>query len=166
MVLKSVIALSTAVFKEGTVGYGLDILSREVLWKYGLDYRCGTGHGVGYMLNVHEGPQGLGERTVKLQPGMVLTIEPGIYTEGSHGIRTENTAVVVEANKTEYGQFYRFDTFTVVPIDASPLKLEMMTQEEIDWLNAFNKRAYEAVAPYVSERAKKWLQKVAAPVEK
>lgn len=166
LVLKSVIALSTAVFKEGTVGYGLDILSREVLWKYGLDYRCGTGHGVGYMLNVHEGPQGLGERTVKLQPGMVLTIEPGIYTEGSHGIRTENTAVVVEANKTEYGQFYRFDTFTVVPIDASPLKLEMMTQEEIDWLNAFNKRAYEAVAPYVSERAKKWLQKVAAPVGK
>ncbi len=115
LVLKSVIALSTAVFKEGTTGYGLDVLSREVLWKYGLDYRCGTGHGVGYMLNVHEGPQSLGERTVKLQPGMVLTIEPGVYTEGSHGIRTENTAVVVKGEKTEYGQFYHFDTFTVVP---------------------------------------------------
>lgn len=166
LVLKSVIALSTAVFKEGTTGYGLDVLSREVLWKYGLDYRCGTGHSVGYMLNVHEGPQSLGERTVKLQPGMVLTIEPGVYTEGSHGIRTENTAVVVEADKTEYGQFYRFDTFTVVPIDPSPLKLELMSQEEVDWLNAFNKRAYETVAPHVSERAKKWLQKVSAPIEK
>lgn len=166
LVLKSVIALSTAVFKEGTTGYGLDVLSREVLWKYGLDYRCGTGHGVGYMLNVHEGPQSLGERTVKLQPGMVLTIEPGVYTEGSHGIRTENTAVVVKGEKTEYGQFYHFDTFTVVPIDPSPLKLELMSQQEVDWLNAFNKRAYDTVAPHVSDRAKKWLAKVSAPISK
>ena len=130
IVLKSVIAMSTAVFKEGMTGYGLDILCREGLWKYGLDYRCGTGHGVGYMLNVHEGPQSLGDRTTKLQPGMVLTIEPGIYTEGSHGIRTENTAVVAMGEKTEYGQFYHFETFTVVPIDTTPLKLEMMTNEE------------------------------------
>lgn len=166
LVLKSVIAMSTAVFKEGTVGYGLDVLCRGVLWKYGLDYRCGTGHGVGYMLNVHEGPHSLGNRDIKLQPGMVLTIEPGIYTEGSHGIRIENTAVIVKGEKTEYGQFLHFDTFTVVPIDTTPLKLEMMNQEEIDWLNDFNRHAYETVAPYVSERAEKWLKKASAPISK
>lgn len=166
LVLKSVIAMSTAVFKEGTVGYGLDVLCRGVLWKYGLDYRCGTGHGVGYMLNVHEGPHSLGNRDIKLQPGMVLTIEPGIYTEGSHGIRIENTAVIAKGEKTEYGQFLHFDTFTVVPIDTTPLKLEMMNQEEIDWLNDFNRHAYETVAPYVSERAEKWLKKASAPISK
>ena len=147
-------------------GYGLDILCREGLWKYGLDYRCGTGHGVGYMLNVHEGPQSLGDRTTKLQPGMVLTIEPGIYTEGSHGIRTENTAVVAMGEKTEYGQFYHFETFTVVPIDTTPLKLEMMTNEEIEWLNAFNQHAYQTVAPHVSPRAEQWLKKATAPISK
>ena len=166
LVLKSVIAMSTAVFKEGMTGYGLDILSREVLWKYGLDYRCGTGHGVGYLLGVHEGPQSLGNKDVKLQEGMVLTIEPGIYTENSHGIRTENTAVVVKGEKTEYGQFYHFETFTVVPIDATPLKTEMMSQEEIDWVNNFNRHAYETVAPHVSPRAEKWLKKVSAPIAK
>lgn len=166
LVLKSVIAMSTAVFKEGMTGYGLDILCRGVLWKYGLDYRCGTGHGVGYMLGVHEGPQSLGNKDIKLQEGMVLTIEPGIYTEGSHGIRTENTAVVVKGEKTEYGQFYHFDTFTVVPIDTIPLKVEMMTQEEIDWLNDFNRHAYETVSPYLSERAEKWMKKATAPISK
>ena len=166
LVLKSVIAMSTAVFKEGMTGYGLDILCRGVLWKYGLDYRCGTGHGVGYMLGVHEGPQSLGNKDIKLQEGMVLTIEPGIYTEGSHGIRTENTAVVVKGEKTEYGQFYHFDTFTVVPIDTTPLKVEMMTQEEIDWLNDFNRHAYETVSPYLSERAEKWMKKATAPISK
>jgi Xaa-Pro aminopeptidase len=166
LTLKSVIALSSAVFKEGMTGYGLDILSRGVLWKYGLDYRCGTGHGVGYLLNVHEGPQSLGNREVKLQPGMVLTIEPGVYTEGSHGVRIENTAVVAKGEKTEYGQFLHFETFTVVPIDTTPLKLDMMSQEEIDWLNDFNRHAYETVAPHVSERAEKWLKKATAPISK
>lgn len=166
LTLKSVIAVSTAVFKEGMTGYGLDILARGGLWKYGLDYRCGTGHGVGYLLNVHEGPQSLGNREVKLQPGMVLTIEPGVYTEGSHGVRIENTAVVAKGEKTEYGQFLHFETFTVVPIDTTPLNLDMMSQEEIDWLNDFNRRAYETIAPHVSERAEKWLKKATAPISK
>ncbi len=166
LVLKSVIAMSTVVFKEGTTGYGLDVLCRAPLWKYGLDYRCGTGHGVGYLLNVHEGPQSLGDRTTKLQEGMVLTIEPGIYTEGSHGIRIENTAVIKKGEKTEYGQFMHFETFTVVPIDTVPLKLDMMTDEEIEWINKFNHHAYETVAPYVSERAEKWLKKASAPISK
>ena len=164
LVLKAVIALSTAVFKEGTTGSHLDCLSRNVLWKYGLDYRCGTGHGVGYLLNVHEGPQGFGVKDIPFEEGMVLTIEPGIYTEGSHGIRTENTAVVVKDQKTEYGQFYRLDCFTVVPIDTACLDLCMMNQEEIDWLNAFQKRCYDTLAPLVSERGLAWLTKATQPV--
>lgn len=166
LVLKSVISMSTAVFKEGITGYGLDVLCRSVLWKYGLDYRCGTGHGVGYMLNCHEGPHGLGNRTVKLEDGMVLTIEPGIYTEGSHGIRIENAAVITKGEKTEYGQFLHFETFTVVPIDTVPLKLDMMTDEEIEWLNNFNQNAYDKVAPHVSPRALNWLKKVCVPVHR
>lgn len=166
LVLKAVIALSTAVFKEGTTGANLDCLSRNVLWKYGLDYRCGTGHGVGYLLNVHEGPQGFGVKDIPFEEGMVLTIEPGIYTEGSHGIRTENTAVVVKDQKTEYGQFYRLDCFTVVPIDTTCLALNMMNQEEIDWLNAFQKRCYDTLSPLVSERGLAWLTKATQPVSK
>lgn len=166
LVLKAVIALSSAVFKEGTTGANLDCLSRNVLWKYGLDYRCGTGHGVGYLLGVHEGPQGFGVKDIPFEEGMVLTIEPGIYTEGSHGIRTENTAVVVKDQKTEYGQFYRLDCFTVVPIDTTCLDLGMMNQEEIDWLNAFQKRCYDTLSPLVSERGLAWLTKSTRPVSK
>lgn len=159
LVLKSVIALSTAVFKAGTTGGMLDCLSRVQLWKYGLDYRCGTGHGVGFMLNVHEGPQGFGgTNQVPLKEGMVLTIEPGVYTEGSHGIRTENTAVVVKDQKTEYGQFYRLDTFTLVPIDVDCLELALLTPQEIQWLNDYHQRVYTQLAPLVSERARLWLQ--------
>ncbi len=159
--LKGVIALSTAVFKKGSTGATLDCLSRVNFWKYGLDYRCGTGHGVGFMLNVHEGPQGFGggaNQTV-LEPGMVLTIEPGVYTEGSHGIRTENTVVIREGETTEYGTFYYFEPFTVVPIDIDCIDKSMLTADEINWLNDFHKHVYEKVSPLVSERARKWLEK-------
>lgn len=166
LVLQAVIALSSARFKEGTTGSMLDVLSRGKLWQEGLDYRCGTGHGVGYLLNVHEGPHSFSDKNTKLVEGMVLTIEPGIYTEGSHGIRTENTAVVMKDEKTEYGQFYHFDTFTVVPIDTACLDLSMMSDAEIKWLNDYNKHVYEVVSPRVSERAKKWLEKSTKPVSR
>lgn len=158
LVLKGVIALSSVRFKEGICGRELDILARNPVWQLGIDYRCGTGHGVGYLLNVHEGPHGF-RSTVALKPGMVITIEPGVYTEGSHGIRTENTVVVRKDVKTEYAQFYRFDTFTVVPIDTSCLDLSLMTDSEILWLNNYHKHVYEAVAPHLSERAKAWLER-------
>ena len=164
IVLKSVIAMSTAVFKEGMTGYGLDILCREGLWKYGLDYRCGTGHGVGFFLNVHEAPPNFRDRTVALEEGMFITIEPGVYTEGSHGVRTENAVVVVKDIQTEYGQFYRFDTFTLVPIDTSCLDLELMTDDELQWLNDYHQKVYQQVAPLVSERAKNWLEQKTQPV--
>ena len=141
LVVKGVIALSTAKFKEGICDKNLDVLARQPVWQLGIDYRCGTGHGVGYLLNVHEGPHGF-RSTVALKPGMVVTIEPGVYTEGSHGIRTENTVVVRKDVKTEYAQFYRFDTFTVVPIDTSCLDLSLMTDSEILWLNNYHKHVY------------------------
>lgn len=163
LVLKGVIALSTAKFKEGTSGRDLDILARYPVWQLGIDYRCGTGHGVGYLLNVHEGPQSF-RGTTPLREGMVITIEPGVYTEGSHGIRTENTVVVRKDIKTEYAQFYRFDTYTVVPIDTACLDLSLMTDAEIDWLNSYHKHVFETVAPHCSERAGKWLAKKTMPV--
>lgn len=166
LVLQGVIALSQAKFLEGTTGCMLDILSRGKLWQEGLDYRCGTGHGVGYLLNVHEGPHSFREHKTKLAEGMVITIEPGVYTEGSHGIRTENTVVVRKDIKTEYGQFYRFDTFTVVPIDTKCIDISIMSNNELEWINNYHKHVYETIAPKVSERAKKWLEKVTAPISR
>ncbi|MBM6838203.1 M24 family metallopeptidase, partial [Clostridium saudiense] len=108
LVLKGHINLSMAKFLRGTTGVNLDILARGPLWKYGIDYKCGTGHGVGFFLNVHEGPQGITPQNnnIVLEPGMILTNEPGIYKEGKHGIRTENTLVVVKDETTEFGEFY------------------------------------------------------------
>ncbi len=113
------------------------------------------------MSNVHEGPQGfgVGANQKELEPGMVLTIEPGVYTEGSHGIRTENTVVIVEGETTEYGTFYHFDPFTVVPIDIDCVDKSMLTQDEINWLNNYHKHVYETLLGHVSERAAKWLEK-------
>lgn len=166
LVLQAVIALSSAKFKEGTTGSMLDVLSRQKLWNYGLDYRCGTGHGVGYLLNVHEGPQSFGNKDVKLKEGMILTVEPGVYTENSHGIRTENTVVVVKDEKTEYGQFYKFNCFTLVPIDTSCLDIDMMKCAEVRWLNEYHQKVYETISPLVSDRAKKWLEVKTKPITK
>ena len=157
--------LSNAHWLEGTTGKELDILSRNAFWQLGLNYRCGTGHGVGYLLNVHEGPQSF-KSLVPLQEGMVLTIEPGVYTEGSHGVRTENTVVVRKGEKTEYGQFYHFDTFTVVPIDTSCLDMNLLNDEHIDWINSYHAHVLATVAPHVSERAQEWLKKVCMPIDR
>ena len=164
--LKGVIALSRQKFLEGATGSDLDTVCRGQLWQDGVNYRCGTGHGVGYFLNVHEAPPNFRDRSIALQEGMFITIEPGVYTEGSHGIRTENSVVVRKDIKTEYGQFYRFDTFTVVPIDTDCLDLSLMTETEIQWLNDYHKHVYETVSPLVSDRAKAWLEKKTQPISK
>lgn len=163
LVLRSVIDLTNAHWLEGTSGKELDILSRNAFWQLGLNYRCGTGHGVGYLLNVHEGPQSF-KSTVPLQEGMVLTIEPGVYTEGSHGIRTENTVVVRKGERTEYGQFYHFETFTVVPIDTSCLDMNLLEDEHIDWINSYHAHVLATVGPHVSQRAQEWLKKACLPI--
>ena len=164
LVLRSVIDLTNVHWLEGTTGKELDILARNNLWQLGINYRCGTGHGVGYLLNVHEGPQSF-KTLIPLQEGMVLTIEPGVYTEGSHGVRTENTVVVRKGERTEYGQFYHFETFTVVPIDTNCLDMNLLNDEHIDWINSYHAHVLATVAPHVSDRAKAWLMKACMPIK-
>ena len=164
--LKGVIALSRQRFLAGSTGSDLDAICRGQVWRDGLNYRCGTGHGVGYFLNVHEAPPNFRDRTIALEEGMFITIEPGVYTEGSHGVRTENSVVVRKDIETEYGQFYRFETFTVVPIDTDCLDLALINDEEIQWLNDYHKHVYEKVSPLVSERARKWLEKKTQPISR
>jgi len=161
LVLKGVINLSRARFLKGSAGNNLDILARQPLWEQGIDYKCGTGHGVGHYLNVHEGPQNFSQHKksdTPLEPGMILTIEPGVYKEGRHGIRTENMVVVEEDRETESGTFYRFRTLTLCPIDTTPLKLELLSPVEIEWLNQYHLMVRERLTPHLSEEDIAWLE--------
>ena len=161
LVLKGVINLSTARFLKGAAGNNLDVLARQPLWEHGLDYKCGTGHGVGCHLNVHEGPQSFSQHKhsdTPFEPGMILTIEPGIYKEGRHGIRIENMVVVEEDRETECGVFYRFKTQTLCPIDVAPLKMEMMSEKEIGWLNDYHAQVYRRLSPHLGEQECEWLE--------
>lgn len=161
LVLKGHIALSSVKFLEGATGSNLDILARQPIWEYGLDYKCGTGHGVGFFLNVHEGPQGFRKEpnSVKLEKGMVITNEPGIYKEGKHGVRTENIMLVVEEEKTEFGQFMSFEAITYCPIDLDGIYKDMLTDKEKQWLNYYHKMVYKKLSPYLDEEHKAWLKK-------
>lgn len=154
LVLKGHIALSTAKFLKGTTGMNLDILARGPLWKYGIDYKCGTGHGVGYFLNVHEGPQGFRQEgnTTVLEPGMIITNEPGVYKEGKHGIRIENTLLVVkDMISEEFGEFYKFQTVSYCPIDLNGVVVDMLTSEEKEWLNNYHETVFNKLSPFLNE---------------
>ena len=166
LVLKSLIALSQARFLSGTTGTQLDTLARAPLWAEGLNYRCGTGHGVGFYLNVHEGPQGFSPAwsPVPLKPGMVLTIEPGVYLQGHHGIRIENMASVEPDQTTESGEFYRFETFTVCPIDTAPLLAELLNPAERDWLNRYHRIVWNKLSPLLGGQDRAWLKRKTTPV--
>lgn len=159
LVLKSYIALDKVKFLYGTTGSNIDIIARQPIWEQGMDYKCGTGHGVGFFLNVHEGPHRLSQaqNDVKLEKGMVITNEPGIYKEGKHGIRTENMMIVVEAEKTEFGQFMKFEAITCCPIDLEGIKVDMLNEEEKAWLNNYHKEVYKKLAPNLNEEEKAWL---------
>lgn len=161
LVLKGNIALSSVKFLEGATGSSLDVLARQPIWEYGLDYKCGTGHGVGFFLNVHEGPQGFRKEpnSVKLEKGMVITNEPGIYKEGKHGVRTENIMLVVEEEKTEFGQFMSFEAITYCPIDLDGIDKDMLTDKEKQWLNDYHKMVYKRLSPYLDKEHKTWLKK-------
>lgn len=162
LVVKSHIGLATAKFLHGCTCTHLDILARRPIWEEGLDYRCGTGHGVGFLLSVHEGPQGFKRapmiNTVVLEPGMILTNEPGIYKEGLHGARTENTLLVADDFETEYGKYMKFDTISFCPIDLDGLDVNLLTQQEKDWLNNYHKEVYEKLSPALNEQEKTWLK--------
>lgn len=162
LVLKSHIDLSLAHFLEGTTGANLDILARHPMWKEGLDYKCGTGHGVGYFLNVHEGPQNFSQRliNVPLKPGMTTTNEPGIYKENQYGIRTENTLLCVKDKKTESGQFYKFEVISFCPIDIRGILPEMLSKSQKEWLNNYHKEVYEKLHSYLNEAERIWLQEM------
>lgn len=160
LVLKGFIALSSVKYLYGCTGSNLDVLARQPIWQYGIDYKCGTGHGVGFFLNVHEGPHGIRNNTspVVLEKGMVITNEPGIYLEGKYGIRTENMMIVVEDEKTEFGQFMRFETITFCPIDLAAIDIEMLTKSEKEWLNQYHQEVYTKLAPYLNDEEKSWLK--------
>lgn len=162
LVLKAHIGLATAKFMYGCTCTHLDILARRPLWEEGLDYRCGTGHGVGFLLGVHEGPQGFRRvpavNTVVLEPGMILTNEPGIYKEEKHGVRTENTLLVIDDFETEYGRYMKFDTISYCPIDLDGIEVSLLTQQEKDWLNNYHQEVYDRLSPSLDEPEREWLK--------
>ena len=165
LVLKCHIAAARAVFKAGSAGMHIDILARETLWRRGLDYRCGTGHGVGFVGVIHEGPQGLSAKNdTPFEPGMTVTDEPGIYEEGKLGVRIENELLCVPVCETEYGAFYGFEPFTYCPIDTRPLKLELMTREELEWLDRYHAAVLRELGAYLNKEEGAWLEKACAPV--
>lgn len=155
--------LAYAKFLKGCTGLNLDILCREPLWQLEVDYKHGTGHGVGYLLNVHEGPnafrwkQPKGELASELEAGMVTSDEPGIYIEGAYGIRIENELLCVEGVQNSYGQFLEFEILTWIPIDLDAILPEEMTEKEKSYLNNYHKKVYETIAPYLSEKEQIWL---------
>ena len=160
------IDLSLAVFLHGTRGIQLDVLARQHLWKQSINYGCGTGHGVGFFLNVHEGPHNISPGFIdeKLIPGMVVTNEPGVYREGKHGVRIENIMEVVEHSESEFGKFYSFEPMTLCPIDTKPLLLELMSQTQIEWLNSYHGLVYKKLAPHLDEAHSRFLQDLTKPV--
>ncbi len=168
-VLKGMIALTRAMFPRGTRSPTLDALARTPIWAGGIDYGHGTGHGVGYFLNVHEGPQGITphlapEPHTALEPGMITSNEPGIYRPGRWGVRIENLVLTVPAGQTEFGEFLRFETLTLCPIDTRCIERELMSAEEIDWLNAYHAEVANRVGPLVAGRAREWLERRTRPL--
>ncbi|MBP2114411.1 aminopeptidase P family protein [Paenibacillus silagei] len=161
LVLKSVIALSTAKFLYGSTGSTLDILARKPMWDHGLDYKCGTGHGVGYYSNVHEEPQRFSFKPneVRLEPGMIITVEPGVYKEGRHGIRTENTLLITEDVTTEFGRFLKFEDLCYLPIDLRAIEPSMLSSEELEWVNHYHAEVYDKLAPLLDEEHRLWLKR-------
>lgn len=171
LVLMSMLRLGHVKFLEGCSGLSLDYVARELMWRRGLNYNHGTGHGVGYLLNVHERPVGIRFKTVPerqdgaaFAPGMVCSDEPGIYIEGSHGIRTENLLFCREEEKTSYGRFLTFEYLTMVPIDLEPVDVSLMEDRDIAYLNEYHSQVYETIAPHLNEEEARWLREVTQPV--
>ena len=166
LVLKGHIQLDMCRFPAGACGSQIDALARAPMWREGYNYMHGTGHGVGSYLNVHEGPHQIRMewRPAPLQAGMTVTNEPGIYLEGKFGVRIENTLLIVPAESTAFGDFLKFETLTLAPIDTVPIVLEMLSTEEREWLNNYHHRVYESLSPYLEGNEKEWLRKATLPI--
>ncbi len=160
LVLKGMISLTKVVFPVRTRGSQIDMLARKAMWEHGINYGHGTGHGVGHYLNVHEGPHSIRpeENPVTMRLGMIATNEPGIYRDHKYGIRTENMMLTVPAMTTDYGDFYKFETLSLCYIDTTPVIKEMMTSEELAWLNDYHQRVYDKLSPHLSDEEKAWLK--------
>ena len=164
-VARAMINLARAKFLYECKGYNLDVLAREPMWSIETDYKCGTGHGVGYLLNIHEAPARFRWQTVpskhethQLEEGMVITDEPGIYIDGSYGIRIENELIVRKGTQNEFGQFMYFDTVTYAPIDLDAINPEDLSRDEKLYLNNYHKLVYKRVSPYLTDEEREWLK--------
>ncbi len=166
LVLKGHIQIELCKFPSGASGTQLDVLARQALWREGLNYLHGTGHGVGTYLNVHEGPHQIRMewKPAPLVVGMTVTDEPGIYLAGKFGVRIENTLLVIPYKETEFGKFLQFVSLTLCPIDTSPILTELLTQEELDWLNAYHQRIFDTLSPHLSDEESAWLQEACAAI--
>ena len=166
LVLKGHIQIELCKFPSGASGTQLDILARQALWREGLNYLHGTGHGVGTYLNVHEGLHQIRMewKPAPLVAGMTVTDEPGIYLAGKFGVRIENTLLITPYKETEFGQFLQFESLTLCPIDKSPILVELLLPEELDWLNAYHQRVFDALSPHLSPDEVVWLREACAPL--
>jgi Xaa-Pro aminopeptidase len=164
LVLRGNLNLGAAVFKDGCTGISLDYIARRPFWDEGLDYNHGTGHGVGYLLSVHEGPQNIryrntsGRPDVAMAPGMITSNEPGLYLEGQYGIRLENLMLCEKRQENEYGTFLGFETLTMCPFELDAIIPEELSPREKELLNAYHQKVYETIAPYFDEEEKAWLK--------
>ena len=166
LVLKGHIQIELCKFPSGVSGTQIDILAREAMWREGLNYLHGTGHGVGTYLNVHEGPHQfrMEWKPAPLVAGMTITDEPGVYLAGKFGVRIENTLLVTPYKETEFGKFLQFESLTLCPIDKTPIVKEMLLQEEIDWLNAYHQHVFDTLSPHLSPDENEWLRKACEAV--
>ncbi len=165
--LKSFINLASQPFLTGTTGHYLEVLSRGTMWREGLDYKCGTGHAVGYLLGVHEGPGRFARvvNEVELKPGMIMTIEPGVYREGVSGVRIENDFVVQEGEKIDIDQYLYFDNLTYVPLDRELIEPALLNERELKWVNDFHAEVLDKIEPLLSDKdEREWLKKACAAI--
>ena len=166
LVLKGHIQIELCKFPSGASGTQIDILAREAMWREGLNYLHGTGHGVGTYLNVHEGPHQfrMEWKPAPLVAGMTITDEPGVYLEGKFGVRIENTLLITPYKETQFGKFLQFESLTLCPIDKTPIVKEMLLQEEIDWLNQYHQKVVEILSPHLCDSEAAWLQEACAAI--
>nr|MBP8067737.1 aminopeptidase P family protein [Pedobacter sp.] len=162
LVLKGMIEGCKTRFPKGTCGYAIDAITRKPLWDYAINFGHGTGHGVGYFLNVHEGPQvfNASATPIPIELGMITSIEPGIYRPGKHGIRIENLVLTIQDESNSFNEFYTFESLTLAPIDTSIVKKELLEQSQIDWLNRYHQLVFEKLGPHLNEEEKDFLKEM------
>ncbi len=167
LVLKGHLALAAAVYPKGTAGCQLDVLARGALWQNKRNFGHGTGHGIGFFLNVHEGPQDIRQNfnSQPLLPGMITSDEPGIYREGRHGVRHESLLLTVEAGSNDFGTWLAFENLTLCHIDTSAVVRELLTSDEVGWLNEYNRRVFETLSPRLPSEIAEWLRRKTLPLQ-